>query len=87
MKLKEGYVLREVAGNYIVVAVGEAVKNFNGVINLNESAAFLWQQLLEDKTEEQLVTALLGEYEVSEEIAKRDVKAFVEKLNGAKLLK
>ena len=87
MKLKEGYVLREVAGNYIVVAVGVAVKNFNGVINLNESAAFLWQQLLEDKTEEQLVTALLGEYEVSEEIAKRDVKAFVEKLNGAKLLK
>ena len=87
MKLKDGYVLREVAGNYIVVAVGEAIKDFNGVINLNESAAFLWQQLLEDKTEEELVTALLGEYEVSEEIARADVSKFIEKLNGAKLLK
>ena len=86
MKLKEGYVLREVAGNYIVVAVGSAVKEFNGVINLNESAAFLWKQLLEDKTEEELVSALLGEYEVAEDVAKADVKKFIDKLNGANLL-
>lgn len=86
MKLKEGYVLREVAGNYIVVAVGSAVKDFNGVINLNESAAFLWKQLLEDKTEEELVSALLGEYEVAEDVAKADVKKFIDKLNGANLL-
>lgn len=86
MKLKEGYLLREVAGNYIVVAVGSAVKEFNGVINLNESAAFLWKQLSEDKTEEELVNALLGEYEVTREIAEKDVKAFVEKLTQAKLI-
>ena len=86
MKLKEGYILREVAGNYIVVAVGNAVKEFNGVINLNESAAFLWKQLAEDKTEEELVDALLGEYEVSREIAEKDVSAFVEKLAKAKLV-
>lgn len=86
MKLKEGYLLREVAGNYIVVAVGSAVKEFNGVINLNESAAFLWKQLSEDKTEEELVNALLGEYEVTRDIAEKDVKAFVEKLTQAKLV-
>ena len=87
MRIKEGYLLREVAGNYIVVAVGEAVKEFNGLVNLNESAAFLWKQLEEDKTEEQLVAALLGEYEVEEQKAKEDVSAFVKKLQEAKLIK
>ena len=87
MQLKEGYVLREVAGNYIVVAVGDAVKNFNGIINLNESAAFLWKLLLEDVTEEQLVERLLEEYEVEREMAEKDVKAFLDKLTNAKLLR
>ncbi len=86
MKIKEGFLLREVAENYIVVAVGSAVKEFNGIITLNESAAYLWKQLQEDKTEEQLVDLLLAEYEVSEEQAKLDVNKFVEKLKGANLL-
>ena len=87
MQLKEGYVLREVAGNYIVVAVGDAVKNFNGIINLNESAAFLWKLLSKDVTEEQLVEKLLEEYEVEREMAEKDVKAFLDKLTNAKLLR
>ena len=45
MKIKQGFILREVAGSYLVVAVGEAVKRFNGVINLNETGAFLWRLL------------------------------------------
>ena len=44
MKIKQGFMLREVAGNYVVVAVGEASKKFNGVINLNESGAFIWKK-------------------------------------------
>ena len=80
MKIKQGYILREVAGNYIVVAVGEAVKNFNGIINLNDSGAFLWKLLQEGATEEQLKESLLNEYEVDEQIAERDIKAFINKL-------
>ena len=87
MKIKDGYLLREVAGNYIVVAVGEAVKEFNGVINLNETGAFLWKILQEGATEEQLLNALLEEYEVEKELAEKDVKAFVAKLTEAKLIK
>ena len=87
MKIKKGYILREVAGNYIVVAVGDAVKNFNGIINLNETGAFLWKILQEGATEEQLKEKLLGEYDVSEEIAARDVKAFINKLSEAGLVK
>lgn len=87
MKIKEGFVLREVAGNFIVVAIGESVKQFNGVINLNETGAFLWKALEKGATEEQLVDTLLAEYEVEKEIAEKDVKAFVEKLTQAKLIK
>ena len=87
MKIKDGFILREVAGNYIVVAVGDAVKEFNGVINLNETGAFLWKILQEGATEEQLKEKLLGEYDVSEEIAARDVKAFINKLSEAGLVK
>ena len=80
MKIKDGFILREVAGNFIVVAVGSAVKQFNGVITLNETGSFLWKQLEKGCTEEQLKTALLGEYDVDKDTAKADVTAFVEKL-------
>jgi len=87
MKIKDGFILREVAGNYIVVAVGEAVKNFNGVINLNETGAFLWKILEKGGDEESLLAALLNEYDVEEELARTDVKAFVSKLTEAGLVK
>lgn len=87
MKIKDGFILREVAGNFIVVAVGDAVKNFNGVINLNETGAFLWKILEKGGDEQSLVSALLSEYDVSEEIAVDDVKAFITKLTEAGLVK
>ena len=65
MKIKEGFVLREIAGSYIVVAVGDAVKTFNGVINLNQTGALLWKELSEGGDEETLLKALLAEYDVS----------------------
>ena len=87
MKIKEGFILREVAGNYIVVAVGDAVKGFNGVINLNETGAVLWRILEKDSDEKGLLDALLSEYDVSEDIAAKDVKTFIDKLTEAGLVK
>lgn len=86
MKIKQGFMLREVAGNFVVVAVGEASKKFNGVINLNESGAFLWKQLISETTMDKLLEALLNEYEVSEEVAKNDIEKFVNKLKEADIL-
>ncbi len=86
MKIRQGFILREVAGNFIVVAVGSAVKEFNGVINLNETGAFLYKKLQNGAEEEDLVQALLAEYDVDENLARKDVKAFIEKIQGAKLL-
>ena len=87
MKIKEGFILREVAGNSIVVAVGSAVKDFNGVINLNPTGAFLWKLLQDGAEKEDLVNALLNEYEVDEQTAKNDVDVFVGRLEQANLIK
>ena len=87
MKIKDGFILREVAGSYLVVAVGNAVKEFGGIVNLNETGAFLWRLLEKSSTEPEMVDALLKEYEVDRETAEKDVKAFVEKLTEAKLVK
>lgn len=86
MKIKEGFVLREVSGNFIVVAVGEGIKTFNGMIQLNETSAFLWKMLEKGAEENQLVDAMLNEYAVSREIAENDVKEFIESLREANLI-
>lgn len=87
MKLKSGFILREIAGSSIIVPVGDRVKEFNGVINLNDTGVFLWKLLEKGATEQELVEALLNEYEVEKEIAERDVNKLVSKLKEAKLLK
>lgn len=87
MKIKSGFILREVAGNYIVVSVGERVKEFNGVITLNDTGVFLWKKLEKGATEDELIGALLNEYEVEEAVAKSDVSEFISKLKDANLLK
>ena len=87
LKLKEDLILREVAGSYVVVAVGRAAAEFNAMITLNETGAFLWRLLEKSSTESEMVDALLNEYEVDRETAEKDVRAFVEKLTEAKLVK
>ena len=86
MKIKDGFMLRKVADSFIVVAVGDRVKEFNGIINLNETSALLWHTLEKDVTESQLVDALLSEYDVDREVAAKDVALFIEKLKEANLL-
>jgi hypothetical protein len=86
MKIKEGFVLREVAKSHIVVAVGPAVKTFNGIINLNPTSALLWKALEKGAEKQQLVELLLSEYDVSEQVAKEDVEKFVSKLIQAGLV-
>ena len=87
MKIKSGFVLREIAGNYIVVSVGERVKEFNGVVNLNGTGAFLWDALAKGATEDQLADKLVSEYDVEKSVALNDVKEFIVKLREANLIK
>ena len=87
MKIKNGFVLEPVGGAFIAVAVGEEAVNSNALIRMNGTGAFLWKLLSEaDQTKESLLAALLAEYDVPEDIAKRDILAFVKKLSDANLL-
>ena len=81
MKLKEGFVLRTVAGDTIVVPTGNTL-DLNMMITLNDTGKFLWELLEKGAEETELATALLAEYDVDEATAKAHVAAFVEKLNG-----
>lgn len=86
MTLKKGLILKEVAGSYIVVAVGSAVKTLNGIITLNKTGAFLWKTLQEETSEQGLVDALLARFDVEPERAKKDVADFLSAIKNANLL-
>lgn len=86
MRIKSGFVLRDICDSFVVVAAGALAEEFNGMIKLNETGAFLWKQLQEERTKEQLVAALLVEYDVDEETATRGVNDFTEHLREYELL-
>ena len=82
MKLKSGIIINEINGDYVAVAAGEAGKAFNGMIKMNGTAAFIAKTLQSEITEDGIVAALLAEYEVDAETAKRSAEAFVNKLSA-----
>ena len=84
MKIKEGYLLRNVAGNDVVVPVGNL--DFDGMITLNETGSFIWKALEKGCTLEELISKFLEEYEVDRAIAERDLTAFLQKLKEADLV-
>jgi hypothetical protein len=86
MKIKSGFLLREVAGSYVVVATGALTKEFNGIIKLNETGSFLWKKLSEGSDVDGLVSALTADYDVSKEDAKADAEGFVAMLAEAGIL-
>lgn len=86
MKIKEGFILRTVAGQNVVVPVGSNAMNFNAAITLNDSAAFLWKQLESEKTEQELLVALTDEYEIDSATAKGDITVFLNVLKEHEIL-
>ncbi len=80
MKIKKGFILRVVGGESVVVPVGEASKSFHGMINLNETGAFLWNFFTEEHTDKEAVDALCKEYEAEPALVEADVARFIETL-------
>ena len=85
MKIKDGFVLREVAGDIVVIPSGDML-DLNMMITLNETGRFLWMHLEKGAETEDLVQALTQEYDVSYEDAKAHIDLFVAKLNENGLL-
>ena len=86
MKIKEGFMLRNVADNYIVVPVGKASLEFKGLINLNGVGAFIWECLEKETTIEEVIDKVIKEYNIDNELATQDVNNFINKLIEAKWL-
>ena len=86
MKIKKGFMLRKVGEQNVVVAVGAASRSFNGIIRLNDSGRYLWEKLQGGITQQELLQAMLEDFDVDESVARADITAFIEKLEGAGLL-
>lgn len=80
MLLKKGFMLKKILDDYIVVPTGDNMVDFAVAVSLNETGAFLWEQLESEKTFEELVKALSDEYGVSPDDVAGDVGEFVELL-------
>ena len=83
MKTKPGFMLRSVGGRNVVVAIGQASLEFNGMITLNETGAFLWEHLAEGCSYDELLNALLSEYDVAEDEARKGIDSFLETARNA----
>ena len=86
MKIKEDFILRKVADSYVVVPVINMSLDFNGIINLNETGAFLFRLLQNGADREELLSKLLDEYEVTPQKAEKDIDLFIEKVKDADIL-
>lgn len=83
MKIREGFVVRKIAGVNVVISLEAHVDDSNRVIQLNDTGLLLWEQLLVGAEKEALVQTLLNTYDVTEEVARRDVDTFVSLLETA----
>ena len=86
MRIKSGFVLEEVGGTYLAVAVGDRAEELRVLIKLNSTGAFLWNLASGDVTEDHLVEEMMTNYGIDRSIAQRDVTAFVAKLREGGLL-
>ena len=80
MKINNNFILKEIAGTFMVVPVGNELIDLNAMITLNESGAFLWKQLEKDSTEFELLEGMLKEYDVDSKTAAEDISEFVANL-------
>ena len=76
------FIKRKIGTQYVIVAVGAATKKFNGMISVNSTGSFIWDQLEQSMTIEELVDAILQNYEIDAETATAHATQFVNTLKG-----
>ncbi|MGM9936091.1 MAG: PqqD family protein [Candidatus Ornithomonoglobus sp.] len=86
IKTKKGFMLRSVAGRHVVVAVGKASVDFNGLITLNETGSYIWEKLAKGTTYDELLSDMLTDYEVDEKTAREGIDGFLKTARDANLL-
>lgn len=86
MKVKEGFVLRNVVDEHIVMPTGDNIAKFEGAVVLNDVAAFVFELLKNPVSKEDVLSAILNEFEVDEETAKSDLDNLLEKLTELNII-
>lgn len=86
MKLKDGIVTNSIDGESFAIATGNAAKQFNGLVKNNSTAAFIFELLKKEQTEDSIVNAMLEKYDVDEATVKADVKELIELLKSKNLI-
>lgn len=86
MRVVPGFIVREIAGETVAIPTGESAHRLSGLVALNGSGKFLFEQLQKEQTEESLVQAMLDTYEVSAEVAANDVADFIKLLQENDML-
>lgn len=87
MKVDKEFILREIAGDYIIIPTGKTVLDFNGLITVNEVGVALWKMLQEEVSLDDLVKGILSEYDVEEDVAREDIQEFLASLEKGGILK
>lgn len=80
MKIEKNMILREIAGEYILIPVGDAALKMTGIFAVTEVGAEIWKKLMEDKNEETILAELLEEYDVEESVLRQDYAEFIGRL-------
>lgn len=85
MRIKDGYIIKKLGIGYVVVTVGEASKDFNGLIRLNPSGAFLWQSIQDGAdTRKKLIDAMINHYDdLDETTVGKDLDEFLDTVSFA----
>lgn len=86
MKIRENFIVRNVAGENLVVPLSDSGVDFNAVITLNESGKLLWDVLVNGSDYDGLLAALTAEYEIDEATAKADLDKFIDSLKQNNIL-
>ena len=86
MKVDKDFLLREIAGEYIIIPTGSAALEFNGLISVNEVGVSIWKMLQNDVTLDELVAGILAEYDVEESVAREDILEFLDRLQSVGML-
>lgn len=86
MKIKDGFILKDVAGSKIVIATGSAKLDFNGVITFNDVGAEVFTMLDGTNTVEEIVSRIAAEYGIEEATVKADIEKLIDKMRKHKLI-
>mgnify|MGYP004710505461 FL=1 len=86
MKIKHGFVMRDVAGQAVAIATGEASKSFHGMVKLNDTGAVIWNGIEKGLDEAEIAGQLAASYDVEVGQALKDVESFIARMRDAGLV-